>query len=358
MCFNISKCVVAGGKFKVISANFRGVAVSPSDSVTQSKPQSNINNITKKEDIYAKWPMKGLAYTNEIGEILRPVSPLTANILWVPSIWYVGADIADKYKHDEKGKDDPCKHRALRQFSFQLLASVFAPTLGVKAGEKVTNIIASKGKSKLSFNDREKYNKFVTSSMNQGEHEKFLDGTTGLIDREKFSAHIMGEIGEVDKHKNSRNKMFAPIEKFINVLKSPFEPKPKSVDIKNYVSSTVDDVMDIQESLLKNSKPKNVSDKLYKRFLDSTKDMQVEEKKSAAFNVIKKVQNKKIFKNNLIKSFGGLVVLSVAMNPMENFIKHTLIKDYIGPAIDSVKSDAEDGKVQPLTTQKQSTIKS
>ena len=298
----------------------------------------NYNRQTKqaKEDIYMKWPLRGLAYSNELGEIIRPMSGVAANLLWVPAIGYIAADIGDKYKHNQYGEHEPSKKRAGKQLSFQMLASVILPTAAVKVGQKLTNIISSKGKTKLSINDREKYTRMITQSMNKGSHEKFVDNTTGLVNREKYTQHIMENIAEMDKHKTTKNKMFSPFAQIIDFVKKPFEAKPKTENIQKYIASTIDNIMDTREALIQGTKPKNVSDKLYKAFEKEAKNGTLEQKKSAAYTVIRKIQGKKLFKNNALKSLGGLVALGIMMKPIDNFVEHVLIKKYIGPTIDKM----------------------
>ena len=298
----------------------------------------NYNKQTKqaKEDIYMKWPLRGLAYSNELGEIIRPMSGVAANLLWVPAIGYIAADIGDKYKHNQYGEHEPSKKRAGKQLSFQMLASVILPTAAVKVGQKLTNIISSKGKTKLSINDREKYTRMITQSMNKGSHEKFVDNTTGLVNREKYTQHIMENIAEMDKHKTTKNKMFSPFAKIIDFVKKPFEAKPKTENIQKYIASTIDNIMDTREAFIQGTKPKNVSDKLYKAFEKEAKNGTLEQKKSAAYTVIRKIQGKKLFKNNALKSLGGLVALGIMMKPIDNFVEHVLIKKYIGPTIDKM----------------------
>ena len=299
------------------------------------------NNSTKekqaKEDIYMKWPLRGLAYSNELGEIVRPMSGLVANLLWIPAIGYIAADVGDKYKHNRYGEVEPSKKRAGKQLSFQMLASVILSTAAVKAGQKITNIISSKGKTKLSINDREKYTRMITQSMNKGSHEKFINEATGFVDREKYTQHIMENIAEMDKHKKTRNKMFSPIAGIIDFIKKPFESKPKTENIQKYVSSTISDIMYTRDFLIQGHKPKNISDKLYKAFEKEAKNGTLEQKKSAAYTVVRKMQGKKLFKNNAIKSLGGLISLAVMMKPIDNFVENVLIHKYIGPTIDKMQ---------------------
>ena len=124
----------------------------------------------------------------------------------------------------------------------------------------------------------------------------------------------------------------------MSFLKKPFESEAKTENIQKYVEKTVNEAMDLRESLLSGKKPENVSEKLYKAFKNAAKDGSLEQKKSAAFNVIKKTQANKLFKNRALKSLGGLVALATMMKPIDNFVEHVLIKRYISPTIDWVSN--------------------
>lgn len=288
------------------------------------------------EDPYMNWPLRGLAYSNEIGEIIRPMSGLLANLLWVPAIGYIAADVADKYKHNPKGEDEPSKKRATKQLSFQMLASVLLPTAAVKAGQKLANVVSAKGKTKLSFNTRENITNMITDSMNKGTHEKFVN-EAGQIDRAKYTEHIVQNIAEKSKHKKTHKEMLNPIQKAIAFLKKPFATEPKAENIKKYVATTIDSIMDTREALLNGNKPEKVSQKLFNAFKkEAAKTGDIAGKKSAAFNVIKKVQGNKLFKNNALKSLGGLIALGIMMKPIDNFVEHVVIEKYVSPTLDWV----------------------
>ena len=50
------------------------------------------------KDPLMNWPLRGAAFTNEVGEALRPLIGGYATLTWVPVLMYVGADVYDKYK--------------------------------------------------------------------------------------------------------------------------------------------------------------------------------------------------------------------------------------------------------------------
>ena len=101
----------------------------------------------KKDDTLTKYPMKLLAYSNEVGAALRPLPKIGEQLsqkLWWPAFWFFGADIYDKYSRGEKGDYSEKSLKAgVKEASFQLFASVFMPTLAVTLGQNIMSKIGS-----------------------------------------------------------------------------------------------------------------------------------------------------------------------------------------------------------------------
>lgn len=117
------------------------------------------NNITygyrpepEYKDPLAKWPLRGLAFSSDIGMALKNYSSLLATLLWIPTLGYLGADIYDKYKYD-KNKPSPSARRGLKETVFQAMASVVSPIIlvfgGHKAGEFAAKAFKKTSKTKL-----------------------------------------------------------------------------------------------------------------------------------------------------------------------------------------------------------------
>lgn len=101
----------------------------------------------KKDDVYAKYPIRLLAYTNECGAALAPlIGPVGEMISNIPALAYIAMDVRDKYKRgDDESYTNPSKKRAAEQFTFQAFASVIFPTATVKVSQAVANkVIDSK----------------------------------------------------------------------------------------------------------------------------------------------------------------------------------------------------------------------
>ena len=88
--------------------------------------QNVLHSAKKKDDPLSRYPLRLCAYSNEIGAAISPISPALGNALWAPALLYLGADIYDKYKNEDKTYN-PSAKRSLRQAIFQGLASVILP---------------------------------------------------------------------------------------------------------------------------------------------------------------------------------------------------------------------------------------
>lgn len=291
----------------------------------------------KRRDIYAEMPIRALGYSNELGEAIRPISPLLANLSWLPAIGYIGADIADKYKQDEFGNEDPSKSRASKQFVTQLLASVFLPTAAVKIGQAVANNTAKYSKVGLSLDNREKISDMILNSMNEGEHKAFTNAK-GHIDKALYKESLGGKVDEVVRHNKTRKKLLQPFYAVIDFIKKPFSKAPAPEKIKNYAGTVVDRLIDSRQQLLDGIKPKEMSKRAFKRFMKLSKDVSVLEKQSMAFDAIRKMEKSKMFNNRILKSIGGLAALSLMAKPIDKFVEHVIIGKFVGPAIDTVKA--------------------
>lgn len=103
------------------------------------------HGLDDNEDVFRSRPIRYLAYTNEIGEALRPLGNRLANALWIPAILYIVGSTVDKYLRGE-GDDykKPSIKRLFEEGVFQFSASVAMPTALVMTTQKVTEKILNK----------------------------------------------------------------------------------------------------------------------------------------------------------------------------------------------------------------------
>lgn len=292
------------------------------------------HSMEKRRDIYSEMPIRALGYTNELGEAIRPISPMLANLSWLPAIGYISADVADKYKQDDYAAKDPSKTRASKQLTTQLLASVFLPTFAVKLGQGLTNSMVMAGKTGLTLNHREKISEMVLDSMKKGEHKDFLleDGT---IDKELYKNSLSEQLDEIIKHKKTHKKQ-NPFMAVVNFVKKPFIAKPTEENIKKYKDSVVDRLIDDRQKLLNGEKPENMSKRGFKKFSKSTVGVAASEHRSVAFDMVRKMEKSRMFNNRILKSIGGLTALACMAKPIDKFVEHVIINKYVGPQIDNI----------------------
>ena len=291
----------------------------------------------KHKDIYATMPIRALGYTNELGEAIRPLSPILANLSWLPAIGYISADIADKYCRDEYSNKQPSKRRASKEFTTQMLASVFLPTCAVKVGQSIVNNAAFLTKTGLDLNQREQISDTILESMKAGEHKNFLDNN-GKIDSNAYKESLSVKFDEILKHKKTHKNLNKPIETVVEYIKKPFMKKPKPENIKNYASVVVDRLLDAREKLLDMQKPEKMSEKSFDKFVEITKNMASSEKQSVAFDTIRTMEKRKMFNNRILKSVGGLLSLAVMAKPIDKFVEKTVVDKYVGPQIENFTS--------------------
>lgn len=304
---------------------------------TSFKGEEEVVTPIKRKDIYAEMPIRALGYTNELGEAIRPLSPMLANLSWLPAIGYIGADIADKYRQDEFSNQDRSKGRASKQFITQLLASVFLPTLAVKAGQSLVNLGAAYGKTGLSINSREQISDTIINSMKSGEHKNYLD-ETGKVNKDAYKDALSEKIDEILKHKNTHKSNRNPVRIVLNLFKKPLIKNPTSENIKKYANSVTDRLVDERQQLLDGVLPDGISQKTFNKFQKITKDMSAEEKQSHAFDIVRKMEKGRMFNNRILKSIGGLVALSVMAKPIDRFVENFIVHKYVGPQIDNISA--------------------
>lgn len=94
----------------------------------------NAGKVAKGADPLLNYPVRALAYTNEVGAALADKTLLYLS--YIPALLYFGADIYDKYKSGENGTyQKPSLSKGIKQAVFQGLASVALPTGAIMAIE-------------------------------------------------------------------------------------------------------------------------------------------------------------------------------------------------------------------------------
>lgn len=294
---------------------------------TEKHPE-NLKIQVNENDPFMKWPLRGLAYSNELGECLRPVIGHWAWAFWAPAVAYIGADVADKYQKGPDGKPDPSQKRATKQLAFQTFASVLLPTAAVKLGNYAANRVSSLGKDQISLTDKDKLLETLGNSLRHETHA--TEAYKG--NRAKFVEHI------VSNFKSDRDKTIPKLMKKDNILgkvlrtmKKPFAPLAKDEHLTKYTGQLVDDALNMYDSLMSSTKPKNISKRAFKVFQEESKTKGMQ---TAASRLVEKTLKNKSFKTNkALLAAGGFISLGLLMKPIDNFVEKTLIEEYIEPTI-------------------------
>ena len=149
------------------------------------------------KDPLMHWPLRGAAYTNEVGEALRPLIGEYATLSWVPALLYIGADIYDKYKNNET-EYSPSSKRGLKQAVFQGMASIFLPLVAVKAGQSMFSLWGYAMQDKISINSKEQVLNVAEQFVTNGNLRAYRDNESECI--QKFMDTVANNM---DYHINS-----------------------------------------------------------------------------------------------------------------------------------------------------------
>lgn len=273
-------------------------------------------------DPLMKWPLRGAAFTNEIGEGLRPLIGSSANLFWAPVFLYIGADIYDKYKNDGK-EHSPNSRRLIKQACFQGLASITLPLVAIKAGQNIFSLFGLLNKSKITYSAEENIanlaKTFVANGNMRAYHNKEAECT------EKFKDIVKNNL-EFRKNKNFITKSLSKIQKMLNI-------NPEQ-NLQNYAENIIRDLIEARKSML-NPSDEFKNNKLYTNFI---KALEAGETKSVATkSVLTKMLDSKMLNSKIIKTIGGFIAVGFAINPIDKFVENVVIDKFLGPKIDNFR---------------------
>lgn len=298
--------------------------------------KENTNEVYK--DPLRKWPLKGLAYTNELGAVISGVSPKIGTALWIPALMYFGADIYDKYKNDET-QYNPSKKRGLKEAIFQTMASVILPTAAVELGQETISFLNRYNKTGLSTRTKKTVIEKSLSYMQSKSLHTFETNPTAYAEGFKEAILTMANDMKGDFKALPKRKKFLTLLNPLNPLNSmAFANEEK---LGAFAQKQATDIMNIRTSLMNNQKPKELSFKLFKKFgniKEEYKKIYPQDRYlgKAAKSILKDYHYSKIFKNKMIKTAGGFIALALLLKPIDNFVEHIVIKKTIEPGLDYI----------------------
>jgi hypothetical protein len=261
------------------------------------------------------WPIRGAAFSNEVGEALRPIVGDVATLSWVPALLYFGADIYDKYKND-KTEYSPDKNRGLEQAIFQGMASITLPLIAVKAGQNLFSLLGIFSSDKLPINTKEHINKLAQQFVANGKMHAYHG-----------------------KDEECAKEFLTTVANNMNLSDNPYLKTSytrNKVNINKNAKKTINNLISLRKNMLNPSKEflNNPCYKHYKIAINKgqTKNVAI---KSA---LTKELQNDAL-KGNLLKTLGGFVALGLSIKPIDNFVEHTLIEKIIAPKLNKKRTD-------------------
>ena len=283
-----------------------------------------VNNYS---DPLMQWPVRGLAYTNEVGVAISEVAPALGQALWIPALMYLGADIYDKYKN-EGTSYNPSTHRGLKQAVFQGLASVILPTIAVLAGQKVFSLLGYIAKGHISLNSREKVSNYAVDFITSGNLAKYKD-----LDAECKQTFEAG-IENILTFRQNERKLQDGKSWFVEFMKNP--KKALSIGLsaksaKDYAGSTIDSLINLRKELYGDT-PK-LKENFKWHTLVEKNILKGVSKDIAIRDVLVKYQQSQIIKSKWIKTVGGFIALALAAKPIDNFIEHVILPKVVTPSL-------------------------
>lgn len=291
-------------------------------------------------DPLMKWPLRGAAFTNEVGEALRPLIGSYATISWAPALMYIGADVYDKYKNDNT-EYSPNSKRLLKQAIFQGMASIFLPLVAVKAGQNIFSLAGLFGKDKISINTKEIISEVAENFIANGQMRAFHNKEEECINTFLDRVHNMVDYNRQEK--NTKNPFIKAWNKIENSILKLLNINNESLD--KYATSTIQDLIEQRKNLL-NPTEEFKGTKIYTDYIKNLNKGQT--KNVAIKSALSKFQQRKMLKGKTVKTIGGFIALGSLIKPIDHFVDNFLIGKVLGPGIDRYEPSRERKKEKEL----------
>lgn len=315
-------------------APINGFAGSPTDNASVQTFEKQQEKTPKYSDPLMKWPVRGLAFSNDIGAAIMDIAPKAGTAFWVPALMYFGADIYDKYRNDKESYDPDAK-RGVKQALFQTFASIMFPIAAVHAGQKVASIAGRLGKEELSLQTQEEV---IQQHVDYMSHRRLREFTPQDY-KTQYGKALDTYIDETMRAHKTKN----PIRILINLVFGERHPEKLGQARRNkvheYISKRIDDMFDNRNSLLENKKPEKMSEKMFAKF-QQLKEIYKKDPlhtedyaDKAAKDILKTFEANKVFKIKLIKAAGGFAALGLLIQPIDKFVENIIIEKFVEPGL-------------------------
>lgn len=280
-------------------------------------------------DPLMRWPLRGAAYTNEVGEAFRPLIGNYATLSWAPVFLYIGADVYDKYKND-KTEYSPNSKRLLKQAIFQGLASMLLPVVAVKTGQNLFSSFGKFGKDGISINSQERIVKCAEDFVVNGQMRAYQGKDEECI--KAFINKVHNKL-DYDKRGKAVNNPFLKI-----FLKGKDKLKLNNEKLDSFAENLIKDLIENRKLML-NPSEEYKSTKVYKNYINALSQEQT--KSVATKSALIKLLQQKTLKGKIIKTIGGFALVGALIKPIDVFVENYIIGKVVGPKIDNLKKPAK-----------------
>lgn len=280
----------------------------------------------KKDDILSHYPMKLLAYSNEVGAAISPINKHLGAILWAPALLYLGADIYDKYKNDNTTYN-PSAKRSVRQAIFQGFASVLLPTAAIKAGQKI-GVNLTKSKSELSAMEKKELVEFSMGYLENSDYTKANNSefTEGLINTFKQKAQKNRPKIERRSFAKKVVSLFTESDEYEHA----FAKHLKSAPDNNPVISYLEKQGKLITSILSGEPFQNTK---YVKYFDKAKIKYESQELAKKETLMKLLKDKNIDKSK-VATVSGFIALALLATPIDYFVEYVLMDKIVDPVFD------------------------
>lgn len=343
----MEKRIVEVGRLK--SYSFKSAEILSSKSKKNEKKnnsnaleaQTNFEKV-KYNDPLMTWPLRGLAYTNEVGVAISEIAPALGLALWIPALMYFGADIYDKHKNEDTFYN-PCHHRGLKQAVFQGLASVLLPTAAILGGQKAFSMLGYFDKHKLPLSHREKISGYAINYISSGQLLKYKNKDAECI--ESFESGL----NNILNYKKYEKTLQDGENKFWALVRNPrafltIHPSPEAS--QTYTRETINTLIALKKELYGDT-PKleqNIKwHKMVERSCQKGAPLDV-----AIRDTMLKFQRAQISKSKWFKTIGGFIALGIAAKPIDKFVEHIILPKVVSPSLDRLGINAAETAKKPI----------
>lgn len=279
-----------------------------------------------------------MSYSNEVGTAISEIAPKLGTALWAPTFMYLGADIYDKYKND-KDSYNPSAKRALKRAIFQGITCLAALPAVIYAGQCAVSPLGRLDKTGISGNTKDAIYKHTRDVIDQAH-------SSALQNFEQFKEVVLKTL----KNKmNARENEKQTSNIFKRLYRTYFTNRYAIIHgdtnkILAFAEQNAKQTYEIAKALKNNNisaVPKIVYKK-YKHVLPQMKETYKEADYSfqATRTALKEYQTSRIFKNKLLKTFGGFASLLLFVKPVNDYVEKQIMDKYIDPSVDQLNTHA------------------